>query len=35
MLDWHLVGLVREDVSSPLAGYLYDEGDTIFFIDKM
>ena len=35
MLDWHLAGSVREDVSSPLAGYPYDEGDTMFFIDKM
>ena len=35
MLDWRLAGSVREDVSSPLAGYPYDGGDKMFFIDKI
>ena len=34
MIDWHLAGSVREDVSSALAGYLYDEGDTMFLLIK-
>ena len=32
MLDWHLAGSVREDVSPVLAGYPCDEGDTIFLL---